>query len=225
MEELPTPTTNLTQAMQDVTLTGTTTGTTFSWQNVYAEFVEEEMQRSGDLLISTGVIGSVIPTWLELTTASDMGPIRALLTSLAYGIDDDDPWAILGLSRLEGPKPDLNMLLSRRDVATKLIDAGTTTTLDDATRPRLDRLREKLVNASDECCSNLESILRERRALKGRPRNIPRWMEPSPTIFEYLSTQMAGQGQLAMHLSNLHNIDLTNPAGTVAVKEARALQS
>jgi len=99
-----TSTTGISQQLEEVSITASK----FSLQNVYAEFVEEEIQRSGELIMANRMDGSPtsIPTWQELTTATDMGPINALLTALAYGTDDDDPWAILGLSRLEGPKPD-----------------------------------------------------------------------------------------------------------------------
>ena len=97
-------------------------------QQLYAGYVEDEMLRSSELITAayatTNRNRPEVPTWQALSTTTDSSAIRAVLTALAFDTETTDSWNVLGLSRLEGPKPSMHMLQSRRDVAIKLLDSA-----------------------------------------------------------------------------------------------------
>ena len=181
-------------------------------QLLYAEFIEDEIERSGELISAARTDGrtTTIPTWEELITTPDTTALRSLLSALAFTTDNShDPWTILGLSRLEGPKPTIKMLQSRRDVAHKQMQEGAAAFTVSA-KQELDGLKTTIAKACEDCCAELESVIRERQNLKGTTRNVPRWMEPSEDLLRYLAAQNIMQKRIAMHLSNIKNSDLSD---------------
>ena len=205
-----------------------TTALSYDPQRMYEYYIEDELTRNGELIMaahSTRTTGRTqIPTWHTVSTATETSHIRALLAALAFDLGNTDPWNMLGLSRLEGPKPNMHMLQSRRDVALKIIDSCTLA-LHDTAQQEITTVKANLNKACDECCANLDTNTHERRNLKGGNRNIPRWMEPSEDLFEFLSTQMPRNGRLALHLSNLRRTDIAIHQGTVDVNTSKQLHS
>ena len=195
-------------------------------ERLYNEYIEDEVDRSGDLILAARQDGRGcdIPTWQRLSNATDSSAIRALLQALAYNFQANDSWGTLGLSRLEGPKPNVLLLCSRRDVALKIIDSCSTS-LSEAAQEEVSSLKAKLNRACDDCCSNLETIARERKCLKGIGRSTPRWMEPSFEMLSYLQAQVPPHSRVALHLSNLNNTELRNTAGISDVFASRQLHS
>ena len=208
--------------------TSTTTTRNYDPRQMYTEFVEDEFTRSGELITAAyatqGRTSVSIPTWDTLATATDTTAIRSLLAALAFDTESTDPWNTLGLSRLEGPKPNVLMLQSRRDVAWKLIDSCTPS-LHEPGRQEMTNIIVSLNKACDYCCANLETNTLQRRNLKGSNRNVPRWMEPSEDMLDHLTTQMPPNGRLALHLSNLTNTEITTYPGAMDVNTTRQLHS
>ena len=205
-----------------------TTTETYDPQRMCEGYIEDEFLRNGELITAAHSTRNRrapdIPSWHTLSTATGTAPVRALLTALAFDLETTDPWNSLGLSELEGPTPSTHMLESRRDVAVKILESCTPA-LSESALKEISTIKDKLIQACDECCANLKTNARERRNLKGSIRNIPRWMEPSEDILEYLATHMPHNGRLAMHLSNLRGINITNHKGAVDVNTSRQLHS
>ena len=197
-------------------------------EQLYSGFVEDEMLRSSELITAAyttmGRKRPDVPTWQTLSTTTNSTAIRELLTALAFNAETTDSWNVLGLSRLEGPKPTIHLLQSRRDVAFKLVDSCTQF-LHDAAQREMQGIKQHIGNASNECCNNLESNLRERKLLKGSSRNVPRWMEPSEELHTYLAAQTQPHGRLALHLSNLKKVDIAKQHWAVDVDTCRQLHS
>ena len=151
-----------------------TTTLAHDFQYFYSQFVEDEFVRSADIITAAHTDGHPrhVPTWQTLASTADSSAIRSLLYALAFNPQSNDTWYILGLSRLEGPKPNTHMLCSRRDVATKLIDSCMPT-LNETAREELSRIKSTIAKACDECCDNLAANAQERKSLKGSSRNIP----------------------------------------------------
>ena len=234
--------TGLTQAMQfassndstnhyqssQPTAAASTTTLSYDPQRMYEDYIEDELTRNGELILAAHTTRTIsrtqIPTWHTVSTATETSHIRALLTALAFDLGTTDPWNTLGLSRLEGPKPSIHMLQSRRDVALKLIESCTSA-LHDTAQQEMTTIKDNLNKACNDCCSNLEINAQERRSLKGNIRNIPRWMEPSEDLLEYLAEHMQHNGRLALHLSNLKGTNITTYPGAIDVNSSRQLHS
>ena len=197
-------------------------------QHLYSEYVEAEITRSAELIAASqttlGKTRAEIPTWETLSTATDTTPIRSLLAALAFNTATSESWTTLGLSRLEGPKPSMHMLQSRRDVALKLIDSCSATLHEVALR-EITRIRANICSACDECCANLDTNAQERRHLKGNNRNVPRWMEPSEDLLDYVTTLLPTNSKIALHLSNLTNADFAAYANVTDVNTARQIHT
>ena len=180
------------------------------------------MERSSELITAAyatmGRSRPIIPTWQTLSTTTDSTAIRSLLTALAFNAEATDSWNTLGLSRLDGPKPTLHMLQSRRDVALKLVDSCMQF-LHDAAQQEMHRIKQHIDKACAECCENLESNIRERKLLKGSSRNVPRWMEPSEELLTYLAAQTQPHGRLALDLRNLRGMDIATHPCAVDVNQ------
>ena len=116
------------------------------------------------------------------------------------------------------------MLKSRRDVASKLIDACTPY-LGEAAQQEMSRAKNKIHQACDDCCNGLEANIRERRSIKGITRQVSRWLEPSPELLSFLLAQIPQEGKLAMHLSNLNGADITSPTAIVDVPTGRQIHA
>ena len=195
-------------------------------QRMYEYYIEDELSRNGELIMAahTTLSRTQVPSWQTLSTATETAPIRLLLAALAFDLGTTDPWNTLGLSRLEGPKPNTHMLQSRRDVAMKIIDSCTPA-LHDRAHQEMATIKINLAKACDECCNNLDNNEHERRNLKGTTRNIPRWMEPPEDMLEYLATHVPTNGRIALHLSNLGNTDFSNYQTAIDVNTSRQLHS
>ena len=195
-------------------------------QRLYGDYIEDEVERSGELILAARTKGRVheIPTWQTLAEATDTSALRSLLSALAFDLETKDPWETLGLSRLEGPKPSDHMLHSRRDVAIKILDSCAIS-LSASAQEESASLKSKLQKACDECNATIEAVLRERRTLKGAGRNVPRWMEPSPEMFAYLKTQYPQPCRMALHLSNLRRAEMDTDTRTADVLTCRTLHS
>ena len=204
------------------------TAVSFDAEHMYYEYVETEITRSGELIAAAqaarGKTRAEIPSWHTLSTATDTTPIRSLLAALAFNTETSEPWSTLGLSRLEGPKPSMHMLQSRRDVALKLIDSCPATLHELALRD-ITKIRADICSACDDCCANLETNAQERRHLKGSNRNVPRWMEPSDDLLAYLTTLLPTTGKIALHLSNLTTADITVYKNITDVDTTRQIQT
>ena len=195
---------------------------------MYAEYVEDEFTRSGELIMAAHATHNrrhtCVPTWQALSTATDTSVIRSLLAALAFDVDSSDPWNTLGLSRLEGPTPNLHLLQSRRDVALKLIKSCTPS-LHERGVQEMTAASDHLNKACEDCCAQLATNAQERRSLKGNSRNIPRWMEPSEDLLDHLTSTRQHNGRLALHLSNLNRADLSQYPDVVDVTTSRQLHT
>ena len=116
------------------------------------------------------------------------------------------------------------MLQSRRDVATKFIDSSSAT-LHEASHREITKIRGNICKACDDCCANLETNAQERRHLKRNNRNVPRWMEPSDDLLEYLTALLPTNGKIALHLSNLTSADITSHTKTSDVNTCRQIHT
>ena len=116
------------------------------------------------------------------------------------------------------------MLQSRRDVAVKLVESCMHF-LHDTAQQEMHRITHHINKACAECCDNLDINARERKLLKGNSRNVPRWLEPSEELLNYLAAQIHQQGRLALHLSNLNGVNITTYQGATEVNIGRELQS
>ena len=205
-----------------------TTQQNYDPQRMYEQYIEGEFTRNGELIMAAHSARTKsrthIPSWHTLSTATETSPIRSVLAALAFDLETKDPWNILGFSRLEGPIPSAHTLLSRRDVALKIIDSCTPA-FHDIARHEMDTIKGNLTDACNKCIDNLETNTNERRHLKGSTRNIPRWMEPSEDMLEYLAAHMPQNGRIALHLSNLNGTDLSDYLGAVDVNTSRQLHS
>ena len=208
--------------------TWTDTASDYDPQQMYAGYVEDEFTRSGELIMAAHATHNrrhtCVPTWQELSAATDTSAIRSLLAALAFEVDSSDPWNTLGLSRLEGPTPNLHLLQSRRDVALKLIDSCTPS-LHERGLQEMTAASDHLRKACDDCCAQLETNAQERRSLKGNNRNIPRWMEPSEDVLDHLATESQHNSRLALHLSNLNRTDFSNYPSVADVTTCRQLHT
>ena len=195
-------------------------------QRLYADYIEDEIERSEELILASRTKGraSEIPTWQALAEAIDTSALRALLSALAFDLGASDPWEILGFSRLEGPKPTTHTLISRRDVATKIVDSCAIS-LSAAAQDDAANIQSKLQKACYDCNITLEAVLRERRSLKGAGRNVPRWMEPSPQMYSYLKSNSPQPCRMALHLSNLRGAELGSGTHAADVITCRSLHS
>ena len=202
----------------------TTESATF--QFFYSEYVEDEFLRSAELITAARTDRQCfeIPTWQKLTSTSDSSAIRSLLAALAFDIQATDEWNTLGLSRLEGPKPNVLMLKSRRDVASKLIDSCIPY-LSEVAQQEMSRAKNKIHQACDDCCNGLEANARERKSIKGITRQVPRWFEPSQEMLAFLLAQTPQEGKLAMHLSNLNGTDIARSTAVVDTPTCRQLHA
>ena len=197
-------------------------------QQLYSGYIEDEILRSSELITAayttTGRNRPEVPTWRTLSTTTDSSAIRAVLTALAFNTESADSWNILGLSRLEGPKPTTHMLQSRRDVALKLIDSCTQY-LHEAAQQEIHGIRQGIDKACSECCENLEANAQERKHLKGTSRIVPRWMEPSDDLLHYLTTLLPTDGRIALHMSNLTTADLSTYTNVTDVNSTRQIHT
>ena len=87
------------------------------------------------------------------------------------------------------------------------------------------RITQHINKACAECCDNLDTNAHERKLLKGNSRNIPRWMEPSEELLDYLAAQTQPHGRIALHLSNLNGVDLAAHQCAASVNVCRELQA
>ena len=164
----PTEENNRNDANEQATTTPTapthSSTTSLNLQQLYAEFIEDEIGRSSELIAAARTDGKTaeVPTWQDLAAASDTTAIRALLTALAFTTDSDtDSWTRLSLSRLEGPKPNHNLLQCRRHIALKIMESCTAS-LTEGAEQELEELKSTIRKACDDSCSELESVMKER---------------------------------------------------------------
>ena len=165
----------------------TTDAKTHLLRYLYAEYIEEEICRSAELIQAKNAVHGTptVPTWEELT---DGHALERLLSALAFNLHAQDCWTVLGLGRLEGPKPSRQMLASRRDVGLKLLGAIPTQQLSAMASDTIQTHKDKLTGACSACSEELDKVLRERgrKMLKGEDaRNVPRWFEPSSDLISH----------------------------------------
>ena len=185
------------------------------------------MLRSAELVTARFAVTAAprVPTWQELT---DEHALMRLLHVLAYNIEDADPWKMLGLARLEGPKPTVSMPYSRRDVAIKLLGAIPEQLMTTQGQSYINNIRDKLEKACAACCDDINIVLRERKLLKGQQcRIIPRWQEPSAEIMAFLTEQIPASSttKIALHLSNILAYDHSRVSCSLDVEATRQLHT
>ena len=205
----------------------TTNYTNTVLEQLFAEYVEEELLRSADLVTARFAVAAAprVPTWQELT---DEHALLRLLSVLAYNVEDADPWKILGLARLEGPRPTVSLLNSRKDVAIKLLGAIPMQRMTAQGRSSIKDVQGKLEKACEACCEDINKVLLERKLLKGQQsRIIPRWQEPSGEMMAFLTAQIPASSitKIALHVSNILDYDLSRDSCSLDVEATRQLHN
>ena len=124
------------------------------FKKFYTEYVEEEVCRSSALISAkrAAPVTSTVLAWEEL---SDEHALERLLSAVAFDLYARDAWSVLGLGRLGGHKPTMQILTSRRHVALKLLYAVPTRQLSRAACDAIQAHRDKLTHSCSVCCEDL----------------------------------------------------------------------
>ncbi len=133
-------------------------------------------------------------------------------------------WAILGISRLKGPKPNKALIENRGDVAIKLLtEFGKPSAI-----PEVARYLASIQSAMQNCLAELETVLLERRTVQSDPKGLPKWQEVEPCLILAAQEALTAAHHLpvdatALQLSNIHNITMRSYKH-MEMDEARELQ-
>ena len=164
---------------------------------------------------------------LAVNTYSDTTSFESLLETfrgLAFEVDAEDPWRILGIPKYEGPIPTKDMVDARvRDG--KLVATLAKKSWEEHDYQRAAAIPNILEKAKEDVLRELPKVAREVKKLSNDGRSTPRHLEASPElVLECLSMG----GHVATQLSNLQGMDLTamKMSGNdkvVSIGDARAL--
>jgi len=153
-----------------------------------------------------------INTWPEMVQILQM-----LSFSMKADDDVDGCWGTIGISPLQGPAPALDVIHLRMQLGCQVADLGEQPGWTAADALKAKGFKQRIQTATQECIDKLPEVMKHRKRLK-LTSSVPRWQEPDPdfTIFLAQDAQKNGGNTiLAVHLSNLHGLDLRALAPTV----------
>eukprot|EP00959_Pyramimonas_sp_CCMP1952_P307193 6429662-Pyramimonas_sp.AAC.1 len=97
------------------------------------------------------------------------GP-RALLSKLGHQLDSGDPWALLGLARLEGPEPSEVLISKRARSALSVLSMAEVGGRQEAEVVAAKLLGERFERAVLSCDAQLRGVTAEGKKLRvGKP--------------------------------------------------------
>ena len=125
------------------------------------------------------------------------------LRLLAFDMDNDDGWAMLGVSKLEGPEPDKNTIFKRAGLINDILD----TTPDAALEPQEQATRARWVCRVQvvklQCAGELREVIKTRKQMEIMKDRLPRWAEAAPTVVEHVMREVGKPSICALNMSNL----------------------
>ena len=126
------------------------------------------------------------------------------LRILGFKPEHDDPWALLGLTKLEGPTPDVGDINSRLRTGRQL--ASLCSNPCDIIHAQA--FVGKLGLSARTCLETLPAVLRERKKLEKVSCGW-RWMEVCPDLLAYLCKEFGCDGwKMGLHMTNLYDFNL-----------------
>ena len=137
--------------------------------------------------------------------------LRTLSLNPEADATDEGSWTILGLSAMHGPAPSIADVHARLKLGRDIAQICEQPEWSQADALLAQAFCEKLEKAARLCLAKLPEVLRHRKLLKTSS-SVPRWWEPDPDFTVFLAEEARkdnGATVVALHLSNLHGLDLT----------------
>lgn len=97
-----------------------------------------------------------VPSIQSIKEASILGPMLAALRGMAFNVDADDHYAVLGLFRTEGRQASVKEIQDRGRRALQILDFGTTAHLSQTTVDQIQTIKGRIADAVAFCTQDYE---------------------------------------------------------------------
>ena len=145
--------------------------------HIYKEFLEGAILENAELVQAVRATAEEMPIVHPRSALKDWGSVKETLALLAFAPEASDHWRLLGVPKMEGPVPSLEMLDRRVQLARCLTSLRTTGQWSSQDVDIAQKFDHQLEAAKRKCVAELPAILREKKKLPSR--STPRWQEPS----------------------------------------------
>ena len=191
---------------------------------LFQEFIESAIMEHAELVQAARAVNHNMGQIQTFTSLTDWSAAKQVLEFLAYCVDADDPWRLLGIPREEGPLPDQEMIERRTQLGTQFTSLRHTIKWTPSDQVAAEEFEKRLADSKRVCLIDLPRMQREKRNL--RHKSVPRWMEPSPELTQFLhdrAVQSRLCHKIGLHLSNLLKTDLSRHGQVMSLSEARTV--
>ena len=215
-------TTTTRQRTNDTNTPQPTTTAATTIDDIYRDFIEDAILEHGELILAVRASSGETPQLRPRSLLTDWASVKEALAMLGFAPDSADEWRMLGVPRLEGPAPSLNMIERRVQLARNLTSLKRTGEWSAGDVQAAEIFDQGLEVARLSCARELPKILREKKKLP--PKCIPRWLEPSGELLQYIHerAQTKGPGHfVALNLSNIQKVSLHGLAQARSVQDSR----
>jgi hypothetical protein len=157
------------------------------------------------LLAAPGGAGGHIPLFSSISNFHEAKKVAKLL-GFSSG---EDCWGMVGV-RTDASAPLAGDLEKRRSLLRLVFSAADTHGWPGDQRAMGVAYVAEIERALGECLSGLRELTKRLRKKKAGLSLVPTWQEPSAVLFHFATHHTVGETVSALHLSNLHGMDLVS---------------
>ena len=148
---------------------------------LYENVVEAVALDGQEMITARAQMGQTVKCY-TLAETTTYERLSQTLLSLAYNIDSDDFWEILGIPKFEGPRPTSDYIERRFQGASLLTSFAKPAVWTQEDFAKIAPLRALFGQARAAVIEELPKVLSELKRVKGGATSIPLHMEVSPEL-------------------------------------------
>lgn len=190
---------------------------------VLEEYIESTILEHCELVQACRATEEQRPTIHRRNALASWDAVKDTLVLLAFSPDAADHWQLIGIPRGEGAMPTEDLIERRVRLGGRFASLRSDAKWSHLDVARATEFVKQFKKARQACIGDLPRVQREKKQWQNRL--VPRWMEPSVELYQFLyeRAQSNPNHRLALRLSNIQGANLHGLDYTLPVQEARLI--